>query len=247
MDAGLFDARLGGVIFSLTEPNRGHRGAFDRWYRRDHRYAGALAGPGVVGGQRWQSATESTPADLDERPSSTTNGAGSRLAIFLLIEGAWDEFHAWSGPRLASLRADGRMFDERRRIHGRHYVAEHGSGPGATWEPPPLDAVDRPYQGLLAVLGTERPPADDRPLPVARPAAAQAGGVVAPDGIDVTLRSDACPANDEMDLGSHVLVLALRNRPWTSDGDVIATQARALASRRGLAPVWASTFVPQPG
>ena len=34
------EVRLGSMLFTLVEPHRGHEVAYNRWYERDHFYAG---------------------------------------------------------------------------------------------------------------------------------------------------------------------------------------------------------------
>ena len=40
------EVRLGSMLFTLVEPHRGHEVAYNRWYERDHFYAGCMIGPG---------------------------------------------------------------------------------------------------------------------------------------------------------------------------------------------------------
>ena len=39
--AGAEPIKLGSMLFTLVEPRRGHEVAYNRWYERDHFYAGA--------------------------------------------------------------------------------------------------------------------------------------------------------------------------------------------------------------
>ena len=39
------EVRLGSMLFTLVEPHRGHELAYNRWYERDHFYAGCMVGP----------------------------------------------------------------------------------------------------------------------------------------------------------------------------------------------------------
>jgi len=47
------EIRLGSALFTLVEPHRGHEVAYNRWYERDHFYAGCMIGPWYFAGRRW--------------------------------------------------------------------------------------------------------------------------------------------------------------------------------------------------
>ena len=42
--AGAEPVELGTMLFTLVEPHRGHQVAYNRWYERDHFYAGCMIG-----------------------------------------------------------------------------------------------------------------------------------------------------------------------------------------------------------
>ena len=48
-----FPVKLGSILFTLVEPHRGYEVAYNRWYERDHFYAGCMVGPGILAGKRW--------------------------------------------------------------------------------------------------------------------------------------------------------------------------------------------------
>ena len=41
------------MLFTMVDPQRGHEVAYNRWYERDHFYAGCLVGPWLFAGRRW--------------------------------------------------------------------------------------------------------------------------------------------------------------------------------------------------
>ena len=49
--AGAEPIKLGSMLFTLVEPHRGHEVAYNRWYERDHFYAGCMIGPYQFAGQ----------------------------------------------------------------------------------------------------------------------------------------------------------------------------------------------------
>ena len=38
----------GSALFTLVDPSKGHEVAYNRWYERDHFYAGCMIGPCAV-------------------------------------------------------------------------------------------------------------------------------------------------------------------------------------------------------
>ena len=43
----------GSALFTLVDPSKGHEVAYNRWYERDHFYAGCMIGPWLFAGKRW--------------------------------------------------------------------------------------------------------------------------------------------------------------------------------------------------
>ena len=41
-----YPIKIGQMLFTMVDPNRGHEVAYNRWYERDHFYAGCMTGPG---------------------------------------------------------------------------------------------------------------------------------------------------------------------------------------------------------
>ncbi|GAA0985730.1 hypothetical protein GCM10009555_061700 [Acrocarpospora macrocephala] len=122
------------MIFTLVEPHPGHHEEFLAWYRDDHFYGGAMAGPGVVAGRRW-----SAP------------GRGSFLGTFFLAEGYLEEYERWSATTHPDLARRGRMFAARDHVHRGRYRLR---------EPAPrraIAALDTPYEALLVTLWAGEP------------------------------------------------------------------------------------------
>ena len=44
---------ISGGLITMVEPDLGHEREYNRWYEDDHFFAGAVVGPGVLGGRRW--------------------------------------------------------------------------------------------------------------------------------------------------------------------------------------------------
>ena len=64
------EVRLGTMLFTLVEPHRGHEVAYNRWYERDHFYAGCMVGPWLFAGRRFVAtrAAEGSPLRQRARP-----------------------------------------------------------------------------------------------------------------------------------------------------------------------------------
>jgi hypothetical protein len=159
--------RVGSMLFTLVEPHRGHEVAYNRWYERDHFYAGCMIGPWLFAGRRWVATRElkdlRTPADSTV---AVPVDAGSYLATYWVLEGHHDEHFDWAGKQVQVLYKEGRGFAERTHVHtvlftraGVEYRDE---------DPVPVDlALDHPYQGLITLFldaapGTTRQELHDR-------------------------------------------------------------------------------------
>ena len=68
--------RLGGALVTIVEPHRGHEVAYNRWYERDHFYAGCMIGAWNISGARFVATRDLKalryPADSPVIPDPTT-------------------------------------------------------------------------------------------------------------------------------------------------------------------------------
>ena len=67
MDVG-GEIRLGSMLFTLVEPHRGHEVEYNRWYERDHFYAGCMVGPWLYSGRRWVATRDLKALRFPEPP-----------------------------------------------------------------------------------------------------------------------------------------------------------------------------------
>ena len=96
--------RVGSMLYTLVDPNRGHEVAYNRWYERDHFYAGCLIGPWLFAGKRWVSTRELK--DMRFPADSTVTvpvDKGSYLATYWVHEGKHDHDHHKEGVQPAAL------------------------------------------------------------------------------------------------------------------------------------------------
>ncbi len=144
--------KLGSMLLTLVEPHRGHEVAYNRWYERDHFYAGCMVGPYNFAGRRWV-ATAGLKSLRDPDPSAITGepNRGSYVALYWVLDGYFDVWNRWALRQVNALHAAGRMFLERDHVHTLlyQYAWEYRREPDGV----PVElALDHPYRGLVAVF-----------------------------------------------------------------------------------------------
>ena len=118
---------LGGALVTLVEPHRGHEVAYNRWYERDHFYAGCLINPWLFSGGRFVATRPLKDLRFPEdspiaRPDVRR---GSYVALYWILEDKFDEWRAWSNGQAHRLYQEGRGFAERSHIHTLLYDLDH--------------------------------------------------------------------------------------------------------------------------
>jgi hypothetical protein len=156
--AGAEPIKLGSLLFTLVEPHRGHEVAYNRWYERDHFYAGCMIGPYQFAGKRFV-ATAAMKALRDPDSSEVTGepDRGTYLGMYWVLDGYHDVWNRWAVDQVMALHKAGRMFNERDHIHTLLYRYVWEQQRDVDGLPAEL-ALDHPSAGLVAVF-TER--ADD--------------------------------------------------------------------------------------
>ena len=147
-----YPVKLGSMLLTLVEPSKGFERAYNRWYERDHYYAGCLVGPYLFAGSRWVATRRLK--DLRWPPDSAVArpvDAGSYVAVYWVEKGHHREhFGEWSIRQVRDLYATGRGFSERTHVHTStfHYV-------GSAYrdeDPVPVElALDHGYEGMFAL------------------------------------------------------------------------------------------------
>ncbi len=157
-DVGTGDTRdkpikLGGALVTMVEPHKGHEVAYNRWYERDHFYAGCQIGAWNLAGTRFVATRECKakryPADSPICPDPTS---GSYLAVYWILAGKFGEWIQWGTNQVNWLHENGRMFPHRDHIHTLMYKYRgevHADPDGV----PAELALDRRYPGLVLVIG----------------------------------------------------------------------------------------------
>jgi hypothetical protein len=145
--------KLGGALFTMVEPHPGHEVAYNRWYERDHFYAGCMIGAWTLSGARYVATRackeKRYPADSEITPDPMV---GSYLALYWIIAGCFGEWMQWGTEQVKWLHANDRMFPHRDHIHTLMYrfLDEQRADPDGV---PAELALDHPFRGVVAVIG----------------------------------------------------------------------------------------------
>lgn len=110
--------RLGGALVTIVDPHRGHEIAYNRWYERDHFYAGCMIGNWNVSGARFVATRDLKalryPTDSPIIPDPE---AGSYLSVYWILAGKFGQWMQWATAQVKWLHENGRMFEERDHVH----------------------------------------------------------------------------------------------------------------------------------
>jgi hypothetical protein len=143
--------QIGRMLFTLVDPNPGHEVAYNRWYERDHFYAGCLVGPWLFAGGRWVATRALKNLRFPETsPFAEPVDAGSYLSIYWVLAGKEDEHFAWARRQVYWLYGQGRGFSERTHAHTKLYDFEGAVSAQPDGVPIEL-ALDHGYGGLVVI------------------------------------------------------------------------------------------------
>ena len=225
------------MLFTVVEPHKGHEVAYNRWYERDHFYAGCMIGPGILAGKRWVATRDYKALRF---PSDSPITKGSYLATYFIEADQSREWGAWAAKQVHALHKADRMFAERDHVHTKMYRYEWGAFRDADGVPPEL-ALDHGFAGVAALI-CEAPERDA--------ALANARGTVSLDGTAAAMClaftpvpiPDDAPADVPRvpdDAHRFLMLYFLDSDPIDAWED-IASHAKALDAD----VVWASPFIP---
>ncbi len=145
-----YPVKVGRMLFTMVDPHRGHEVAYNRWYERDHFYAGCMVGPWLFAGSRWVATRTLKDRRWPDKSSiAQPTDAGSYVAIYWVEQGHHaDHFDDWATTQVRALYADGRGFPERTHVHTSMF--NHLASSYRDDDPVPVDlALDRGYDGLV--------------------------------------------------------------------------------------------------
>ena len=102
-----YPIRVGSMLFTMVDPERGHEVAYNRWYERDHFYAGCMVGPWLFAGKRWVATRELKDLRFSaESPVAVPVDAGSYLAVYWVHEGHHGDHFRWARRQVFELSLD---------------------------------------------------------------------------------------------------------------------------------------------
>ncbi len=145
-----YPIKIGRMLFTMVDPHPGHEKAYNRWYERDHYYAGCMIGEGWFAGSRWVATR--TLKDLrqpEKTPVAEPFDAGSFLSIYWVLDGQLDP--EWAGRQVRWLYANNRGFDKRSHVHTGIYDYRSTAYRDDDGVPVEL-ALDHHFEGLGVVM-----------------------------------------------------------------------------------------------
>ena len=143
---------VGSMLFTMVDPEKGHEVEYNRWYERDHFYAGCMVGPWLFAGKRWVATKELKDLRFPrgDTPVASPVEAGSYLATYWVLDGKHDEHFAWAGDQVVWLYSNGRGFMNR--VHAHTVLMKHPTSVYRDDHSVPIElAFDHPYKGLAVV------------------------------------------------------------------------------------------------
>ncbi len=148
--------QIGSMLLTLVDPNKGFESAYNRWYERDHFYAGCMVGPWLFAGSRWVATRSLKDLRISDGRGEVADpvDAGSYVAIYWVHEGKDAEHWKWAGEQVHWLYENGRGFAERKHVHT--VLFDYLATAYRDADPVPIQlALDHGYPGI-AMIATER-------------------------------------------------------------------------------------------
>jgi len=148
-----FPVKVGSMLFTMVDPHVGHEAAYNRWYERDHFYAGCMIGPWLFAGSRWVSTAPLKALRFPEKSTiaEPTVRAGSYLAFYWIHADHHDEHHKWAHEQARWLYQNNRGFNDRTHVHTLLYTLDWVAHRDA--DPVPLElSPDHRFPGLVTVF-----------------------------------------------------------------------------------------------
>ena len=145
-----YPVKVGSMLLTLVDPNPGFESAYNRWYERDHYYAGCMVGPYQLAGSRWVAPRRLKDLRWPEGDTAVANptDAGSYVAIYWIEQGHHDEWNDWAQTQVSWLYSNGRGFAERKHTHTTLF--DHIGAAYRDDDPTPVElALDRAYPGIV--------------------------------------------------------------------------------------------------
>ena len=145
-----YPVKVGSMLLTLVDPNKGFERAYNRWYERDHYYGGCLIGPHCLAGSRWVAPRQLKDLRWPQHDNAiaTPWDSGSYVAIYFVERDHHDDFFGWGSKQVRALYGGGRGFNERTHVHTILY--DHAGAQYRDPDPVPIElALDAAYDGLV--------------------------------------------------------------------------------------------------
>jgi hypothetical protein len=143
---------IGSALVTLVDPHHGEEVAYNRWYERDHFYAGCLMGAGWFAGKRW---VATRPLKDLRYPKNTVFlpdiDAGTYVATYWVLADGAAEAIDWGSRQVRWLHEHDRMFEGRDHVHTLIYTHRWAASRDEDGVPEEL-ALDHPWGGLVIVM-----------------------------------------------------------------------------------------------
>jgi hypothetical protein len=147
---GDYPVKVGSMLLTLVDPNKGFESAYNRWYERDHYIAGCLIGPYNFAGSRWVATREMKDLRWGRSSVADPIDAGSYVAIYWIEAGHHADWDAWALTQVRSLYESGRGFSERSHVHT--VTFDHVDTAYRDDDPVPVElALDHGYDAIVGV------------------------------------------------------------------------------------------------
>ena len=145
-----YPVKVGSMLLTLVDPNKGYEAAYNRWYERDHYIAGCLIGPHNFAGSRWVATREMKDLRWGGKDVADPIDAGSYVAIYWITAGHHEEWDAWALPQVQWLYGNGRGFSERTHVHTATF--DYVGTAYRDADPVPVElALDHHYDAIVGV------------------------------------------------------------------------------------------------
>jgi hypothetical protein len=139
------------MLLTLVDPHKGFESAYNRWYERDHFYAGCMEGPWQIAGSRWVATREMKDLRWGTTAVADPIDAGSYVAIYWVEAGHHKDWDDWALPQVQQLYASGRGFLERSHVHTATF--DHIGAVYRDDDPVPVElALDHCYPAIVSVF-----------------------------------------------------------------------------------------------
>ena len=90
--------KIGQMLFTMVDPTRGHEVAYNRWYERDHFYAGCMLGAWTISGARFVATRDLKDLRAPDSTVAPDPLDGSYLSLYWIVAGKFGEKNVQLDP-----------------------------------------------------------------------------------------------------------------------------------------------------